>query len=172
MEQVYIDMDGVVADFDLGIRGTYGCEYKDIDQAGFWNEDIATKKFYENLPTLTAGMEMVRMIAEDHPVCFLTSTGGGRLHNEIARQKLLWLRTQGLGQHAVIFCLDTAQKGMFVQPGAILIDDRQKACDAWEAAGGYAMQYTCQRSLLIVSHVMAAMGREATRRVIDKATER
>jgi len=85
-------------------------------------------------------------------ICFMTSTGGLPHHIVIAKQKLDWLHAHGLGGHPVAFCMNTRGKGQYAYPGAILIDDRQKVCDAWVDGGGYAHIFTREWAMDIAAH--------------------
>jgi hypothetical protein len=82
------------------------------------------------------------LVGKGIPICFMTSTGGGKHHNHIARQKLTWLYQYGLDKHPVAFAMNTLNKADFAQPGSLLIDDRQKVLNAWEKRGGKGILFT------------------------------
>lgn len=143
MNQLYIDMDGVVSDFDRSIINTFGEEYSDRIADKFWKQTCVDAEVFRRMPPIEIGVQMVhQLIAAGHNVCFMTSTGGMPHHIDIAKQKLDWLHTHGLGDRPIAFCMNTQGKGLYAQPGAILIDDRQKVCDAWDANGGCAWRFT------------------------------
>jgi len=108
------------------------------------------------------GIDMVRKISKNLNICFMTSTGGMPHHIDIAKQKLDWLHTNGLGQHPVAFCMNTRGKGLFALPGEPLIDDRQKVCDAWTSVGGEAFLFTRDNADSIAKHILDLWGGKET----------
>lgn len=140
---INIDMDGVVADFDQAIINIFGRSYDNDLADEFWKQICVEQKVFEQMPPIPQGINMVNdLIAAGIPICFMTSTGGMPHHIDIARQKLTWLEWQGLGTQPIAFSMNTAGKAAYARPGAILIDDRQKVCDAWTAAGGCSILFT------------------------------
>ena len=143
---IYVDMDGVVADFDAGIQSLYGRSFETLDsseQSMFWNSDCAAHRFFANLAPIPEGIALVRgLLQSGLKFTFMTSTGGGKMHLNIAKQKLDFLSSVGISESPVAFCLNTLSKAWFASENAILIDDRQKVVDAWREAGGEAILFT------------------------------
>ncbi len=139
---IYIDMDGVVANWDQAIIDIFGEEYSDRVADDFWKNKCVQEEVFRRMPPIPEGVQMVKDIAKTRDVCFMTSTGGLPHHIDIAKQKLDFLHTHGLGIHPVAFCMNTWGKAQFAKPGALLIDDRVKVCAAWEAAGGKTYLFT------------------------------
>lgn len=148
-EMIYVDMDGVVADFDKGILNYFGEPYSEKIANQFWNYTVKDIQFFDGLSPINEGLDMVREISESNDVCFMTSTGGMPHHIDIAKQKLDWLHRYGFGDKPVAFCLNTEGKGKYSYPGAVLIDDRQKVCNAWEKRGGKSFLFTRECALEI-----------------------
>lgn len=145
MGRLYIDMDGVLADFDRGLREFYKLNgpddphpLDDRDRAkAFWSIDCVGFSIFEELPEVERFMVGVLPDLPTGNTVILTSTGGGVNHMEIAKQKACWLSARDIVcDLPVIFCLNTANKASFAQLGDVLIDDRQKVIDAWHSAGG------------------------------------
>lgn len=110
---IYVDMDGVVADFDASITALFGekglDEQKNAD--AFWKETCVKHEVFRQMPEIPEGMLMVEwMIKARYPICFCTSTGGMPHHIDVARQKLMWLHDHGLGAYPVAFAMNTAGK--------------------------------------------------------------
>lgn len=139
---IYVDMDGVVADFDQAVMDIFGQPYSDDVAQTFWNVYVVPDQVFRNMPPIQEGLDMVTALQEIDTICFLTSTGGGKDHIDIAKQKLDWLYSNNLGFFPIAFCMSTRGKGEYAQPGAILIDDRQKVCDEWEEQGGTPLLFT------------------------------
>ncbi len=150
---IYIDMDGVVANFDQSIINIFGEEYSDRVADDFWKNRCVQEEVFRRMPPIPEGIQMVKAISTGRDICFMTSTGGLPHHIDIAKQKLDFLHTQGLGIYPVAFCMNTKGKAQFAQPGALLIDDRIKVCEAWINEGGSAMVFTPETANDIVSLV-------------------
>lgn len=151
---IYIDMDGVVADFDASIVKIFGEEYSDKIADEFWRQTCVEAEVFRKMPVIPEGILMVDAIRAQRPICFMTSTGGLPHHIDIAKQKLDWLHAHNLGQHPVAFCMNTKGKGAYAHAGAVLIDDRQKVCDAWTQGGGTALLFDRARAAQIALSVL------------------
>ena len=139
---IYVDMDGVLADFEQGIIDHYGREFSNEIADGFWKKTCVSDCIFMRLPVIQQGLNMLRTIkGAGLSPCILTSTGGGRHHLNIARQKLIWLEDHGVSDVPVAFCMNTQGKGAYAQPDAYLIDDREKVCRTWEDWGGSAIRF-------------------------------
>lgn len=152
---IYIDMDGVVADFDQAIINIFGEEYSNKIADQFWKRVCVDAKVFRRMPPIAEGIQMVESIRAKHDICFMTSTGGLPHHIDIAKQKLDWLHAHGLGEHPVAFCMNTRGKGLYAKPGAHLIDDRQKVCDVWTQNGGVAHLFTRENATAIAELICA-----------------
>jgi len=155
MKHLYFDMDGVLANFDkaflewYGVSGLSNVEQlindPDIAEA-YWNRDVHSNRFFSTLEPVKTGIQLFFDVKElGYNPCIMTSTGGGRYHNEIAIQKIDWLAAQGIRDIPMAFCMNTVGKGAFAQPAAILIDDRQSVLDEWTNRGGIGVQF-CQHT--------------------------
>lgn len=150
---IYIDMDGVVADFDQSIIDIFGEEYSNKIADTFWKQTCVEAEVFRHMPVIPEGVRMVASISAKHDICFMTSTGGMPHHIDIAKQKLDWLHKHGFGMHPVAFGMNTIGKGRFAKPGAALIDDRQNVCDAWAQNGGVAHLFTREDAASIAETV-------------------
>lgn len=86
-------------------------------------------------------------------VAFLTSTGGGLQHIDIAKQKLDFLQRHGMGYLPVSFATGTKSKALFARPGIVLIDDRKKVVDAFRSSGGVAYLFSRSNWKSIASQI-------------------
>lgn len=161
--RLYVDQDGVLADFDQGVEDHYGEPYSAVNKDRFWNETCEQESIFYKLPVIEEGRTMLNefILAGFRPT-ILTSTGGGRHHYNIAWQKLDWIRDNILNRVPVAFCMGTKNKADFASPGDILIDDRQKVIDAWEEAGGYGILFTREAASAITGLVKGTFNRERT----------
>lgn len=138
---IYFDMDGVIADFEKGIQEKYGKPFSKMHPGKFWNQQVGTDKVFLNLPSLPKGLELLRaVIATKAPVSILTSTGGGKYHYTIAREKLTWLERHEI-KIPVCFCLNTVSKASFSLPDTILLDDRDSVVTKFNEGRGTAYRF-------------------------------
>jgi hypothetical protein len=146
---IYVDMDGVVADFNAKMREMYGHDMEEMnpdDMNTFWNTQCVSEQAFNRLPPMHEGALLVQMLMlEKLPFCFLTSTGGGCMHYDIAKQKIDWLHRHFGRSLPVAFCTGTQSKAQFASPGHFLIDDRQKVVDAFIEGGGKAHLFVPER---------------------------
>ena len=156
MSQIYVDMDGVVSDFDKAIVNIFGEEYSNKIADTFWKKTVVDNQVFRHMPPIPEGLSLVSQLRSDgHQVCFMTSTGGMPHHIDIAKQKLDWLSANSMGDLPVAFCMNTQGKGAYASPGAVLIDDRQKVLAAWRGNGGFGFQFIPEqeRVLEILSYL-------------------
>lgn len=136
----YIDMDGVVADFDEKVRIiTKGVsDTNDYSKNQMW-KDIGyhnkfVEPFYETLPKKSDADALMKFVDENfEKVIFLTATGTA--FRDISGQKRRWIEKNYPG-HKVITVTSSSDKAVYANPNSILVDDRLKSIDPWERAGG------------------------------------
>lgn len=139
---VFIDMDGVVSDFDKHIEGVYG-KSMDVmtnkEKDYFWDAECVAHRFFANSPPIQEGIDLVKTLERAGiSLCILTSTGGQLQHVDIAKQKLDFLQRYELGHLPVTFATGTKSKASFSNPGTILVDDREKVVAAFRENGGHS----------------------------------
>lgn len=144
---IYIDMDGVVADFEKGIKNFYGKPYDQLteqEQDIFWNIDCHDYSIFARLPLIDEGFRFIDHLHMNRiEFAFLTSTGGGMNHTDIARQKMSWIERHfgWVGPKPITFVTGTKSKGMFSKKGTLLFDDRQKVVDEFNRGEGFAVLF-------------------------------
>jgi 5'(3')-deoxyribonucleotidase len=142
MKNLYIDMDGVLADFDKGVYELCGKRPEHLSKNEMW--DIIKchyndgKRFFKHLP-LMADATMLWSNIEHHRPIILTATGNSIKSAE--QEKYWWadLYFKGARVITVEFGKDKAEYAMH---GDVLIDDRSAVIIPWVKAGGIGILHT------------------------------
>ena len=151
---IYLDMDGVVADWDRAAT-LYLREPRSVAMAGTperywppeqWERLREAPHFYRTLPKMP-GADRMANLARDlrdrggYNLMFLTASPKGNDVPWAFWDKMQWAQ-EFFPDIAVHFGPYSTEKWMHCQPGDILVDDRKDNCDSWEEAGGAAVLVT------------------------------
>jgi hypothetical protein len=144
--KIYLDMDGVLANFDKQYGLLFGVRPTDTENRtkhfwSHWDEFVTGKNFtkLELLPdakTLMKACDLLKV-----PVEILSSTGNEKYYDEIAAQKTEWLKAHGI-TYKTNFVAGGSKKAQLADPWNILVDDTPKVVDAYVKAGGTAILHT------------------------------
>lgn len=147
--QLYIDMDGVLADFLGGVteiydkttdnypKGLYDVEtFVDVSRARMWKDiDDRGEAFWSTLPPLQSGLNMWLKLEHLNPIV-LTSPS---ISPACVAGKLQWLQNCfGSSFRDYIFC-PAHHKQQLARDNAVLVDDSVKNCEEFVTAGGAAV---------------------------------
>jgi hypothetical protein len=132
--QLYLDCDGVLADFDRAATELLGMPPRVYEKrrgiGAFWRELTRHPDFYGSLPLMPDAMELFAAVSHLDPV-ILTGLPRG---NWAAPQKVRWAAEHFPGTR-IITCM-AADKRNHAQAGDVLVDDQLKHAHLWEGAGG------------------------------------
>ena len=131
--RLFLDADGVLADFDLGVRRLLGMRPKAYiaahGRAAFWKQLARAPNFYGSLPELPDARVLFDAVKHLKP----TILTGLPLGNWAAPQKIEWAAEHFPGV-TIVTCL-AQDKHLHMHPGDVLVDDREKHRAAYEEAG-------------------------------------
>jgi len=137
---IYLDMDGVIADFVKRYKEQYHMEPREAEKKKefnkFFDEFIATKQF-ETLDLMPGAMDGLVFLRKHLtiPTQILSSTANEARYDEISRQKMIWLQTHGI-TFTPNFVPGKRHKYKYAAPDKIIIDDTPSVIDDWRKAGG------------------------------------
>jgi len=138
--RLYLDCDGVLADFDGGFESKFGClghEYEDEHGTkAFWSVIKKDTNFFGTLPLMPDALDLYNAVKHLRPI-ILTGCPFG---NWAEHQKFSW-RDKHFPGVPMVTCLSRNKKA-FCQPGDILVDDLSKYAGLWEEAGGTFVLHT------------------------------
>lgn len=141
---IYVDMDGVLCNFDKAFKEKYGRLTKDCnekDKRIFWNEFIDEDGF-ANLEWFDGGVELVAYLNSlKIQKCILSSAGGFERHRDVMKQKLRWLGSYDINWPAVIVPGRKFKAG-FATGSSFMIDDTPDVIKSFCANGGNGCLHT------------------------------
>lgn len=144
--QLFLDCDGVLADFDLSAAAILGMPphaYVKRHGAGrFWQQLARAPDFFARLPLMPDAMDLFEAVRHLDPI-ILTGLPAG---NWAADQKIRWAEEHFPGTH-IITCMAVDKRSHAVE-GDVLVDDRLKYRHLWEEAGGIFIHHRTARDTL------------------------
>ena len=140
IQKIYLDMDGVLCDFYKRYKEVFNIDLLAKRPHGEkitleWNKFVEGKNF-ESLDWHPGGLELLKyIISLDIPVEILSSSGGHKHHDEVKRQKKIWLK-----RHHIDFTANIVPgrklKATYAKSDIILIDDTEDVIEDFNLAGG------------------------------------
>jgi len=155
---VYLDMDGVLADFFGGVEFLYGVEHwkeltndktKDLKKQVI--DRITGTDFFAVLPKFPTADALIDMVKKFTGGNFSINTSPLRGdHENSAKYKKIWISNNIEQPDEIIV---TGRKESYAKDKAsgtpnILIDDRPVNIQKWQAAGGFGILYQANRDSL------------------------
>ncbi len=155
---VYLDMDGVLADFFGGVEFLYGVEHwkeltndktKDLKKQVI--DRITGTDFFAVLPKFPTADALIEMVKKFTGGKFSINTSPLRGdHENSAKYKKVWISNNIEQPDNIIVTgrKETYAKDKGTGTPNILIDDRPVNIQKWQAAGGYGILYQANRDSL------------------------
>ena len=155
---VYLDMDGVLADFFGGVEKMYGVEHwkqltndktKDLKKEVI--DRITGSDFFATLPKFPTADALIDMVKKFTGGKFSINTSPLRGdHENSAKYKKIWISNNIESPDEIVV---TGRKESYAKDKAsgtpnILIDDRPVNIERWQGAGGYGILYQANRDSL------------------------
>lgn len=145
MQRIFLDLDGVMADFDRHFFECFGKEptsKSGVDDNELWALVHGHGNFFRTMPLMPGAMEFYMQLIMEGIEPIILTAASKKHYPEMAIQKMDWVRQHMGNQILVIPTYGSSSKPLFMQnKGDILIDDYRKNCDRWEAAGGFAVHH-------------------------------
>lgn len=144
IRMLYIDMDGVIADFAKAVRTHLIPEWTE-DQAmadkklngrlwkGVTQYQRAGGDFWFDMDPMPDAHQLMEYVKK-YPHQILTAAGNPEYN--AGEQKLRWMAKHFGTNIKVNVVRKAAEKAQFASPSSVLIDDKLKALNPWTQAGG------------------------------------
>ncbi|HEY0113153.1 MAG TPA: hypothetical protein VGB59_08360 [Allosphingosinicella sp.] len=132
--QLYLDCDGVLADFEKGAAAVFGMDLKAFEKrygvARFWSRLSKAPDFYFGLPLMPDAMRLFDAVKHLDPI-ILT---GLPIGDWAADQKVRWAAKHFPGTRIITTL--ARDKRNHAKEGDVLVDDQLRHAHLWEEAGG------------------------------------
>ena len=157
MSKLFLDADGVLADFDAGARDLLGgmtprqfeARYSKRE---FWRRLANHPDFYATLPLMADARLLFDAVEHLKP----TILTGLPLGNWAAPQKVRWAAEHFPGT-PIITCM-ARDKYRYMAKGDVLVDDREDHRSKWEDAGGiFVTHENAERSLAALRKIFPSI---------------
>jgi hypothetical protein len=138
--QLFLDCDGVLADFDKAAEQVFGMPSRKAEQKlgpkQFWQKLRNHENFYGSLPLLPEARKLFKAVQHLNPIILTGCPLGGWAEE----QKHRWAAVHFPGTR-MITCM-AREKHLHMKPGDVLVDDFLKYKELWEDAGGVFVHHT------------------------------
>lgn len=154
MKTLYLDMDGVLADFNTAARRKLKASKEEAAMAAQqgrwpeaqWRQLIEDEHFYRNLPKMPKADQMVELAKKFRDnlgwrLLVLTAIPSKNDVPEAFYDKIEWM-TEYYPGIRVHFGPYSKDKYQHCNPGDILVDDRNDNVKSWAEAGGIPVHVT------------------------------
>lgn len=146
MSQLFLDCDGVLADFDREATAVLGIHPRRFEQrfglSVFWARLARHPNFYEALPLLPDAMKLFESVRHLDPIILTGCPRGGWAE----AQKVRWAARHFPGTK-IITCM-ARHKRNHAESGDVLVDDTLRHRHLWEEMGGVFVHHrSADRSL-------------------------
>lgn len=139
--ELHLDLDGLFADFDEGVKSMTGKNPKDLDKKQLWKVINWNKQFFAGLKVIPGSMDLwaaIKEIVPDHKIHFLTGAPSMPAFRE---QKKAWVQ-QVFGPQYVTNVVPRRDKQLWSGPYKVLIDDTHGNIHDWVVKGGHGIHHT------------------------------
>jgi hypothetical protein len=143
--KIYLDMDGVIADFDKRYKARYKMEPKEAEQHKefdkFFTQFINDEEF-ATLDLMPDAMELINYLRSlKVPTEILSSSASEKRDPQIRPQKMEWLKKNNIEFPAIIVPGKRHKKD-YSNKNTLLIDDTPVNIDQWRREGGVGILHT------------------------------
>jgi hypothetical protein len=131
VKKLFLDLDGVLADFDRGVVTILGKRPDELPTRLMWATIAKQEDFFGTLKMMHDAQDLWDYCRPYDPT-ILTGLPRGKWAEP---QKRRWVSNL-LGRDVQVITCMSAEKHRWSAPGHILIDDREKLKEDWEKKGG------------------------------------
>jgi hypothetical protein len=154
IEKIYLDMDGVLTDFEKRYIELFGAAaYTFAKKPKLWNSNwiqFVEEKHFETLDWFPGGKELLSTVIKTGiPFEILSSSGGEDFYEDIKSQKINWLVENGI-DCPINVVPGKRFKRDYATPTSLIIDDTESVIRNFKEAGGNAIHHIPPYSTLML----------------------
>lgn len=142
MPQLFLDCDGVLADFDAYFIGLFGVHPTLVEELHgakrLWHDLELHGDYYFKLPLMRDAMLLYDAVKHLNPVILTGRPASGEWAID---QKHRWA-AKYFPNLQIIVCLSKDKCHHMTEEGDVLVDDRTKYAPYWKDAGGIFVHHT------------------------------
>jgi 5'(3')-deoxyribonucleotidase len=138
VKRIFVDMDGVLADFVKGVTGPKYLNGPLVDENTYDDRkiELSNRGLFLDLPKMP-DMDLLINHIKTMGVYWEILTCSGTLNRKkVMQDKIAWIKKHIHPMPVVTGTLKGKHKGIYAAPGHVLIDDRQDNIHAWVMNGG------------------------------------
>lgn len=145
----YVDLDGVMADFQGFVKLQFGMELdrNSFDPPGMWEAINKHEGFWASLPVMHDAMELWNGLKALGIEPAILTGWSSRANSTCEIQKRWWVADH-LGDDVRCIVCRSRDKRDYGKPGDVLIDDWTRYRHLWEEMGGIFVLHTSARESL------------------------
>lgn len=135
---LFLDLDGVLADFDAGYESVTSSRPDKLADDEVWKTIEQYPGFYRDLPLMPDAMVLWCYAKQFNPTIL---TGIPSSIPGAESDKRAWV-AEKLGANVPVICCASKDKASYASPGDVLVDDWEKYKDKWTGVGGVWVTHT------------------------------
>ena len=139
IRQIFLDQDGVLADFESGLTKALGYKVDLKSKKDVYDKEkrkLTAQRLFRNLKPLPDAWKLVDYCMNSGIHTEILTAAGTVNRTLVIKDKIDWIRRYINPYWIIIPTFKGSQKAAFAHKKAVLIDDRQRNIDAWVEAGG------------------------------------
>jgi 5'(3')-deoxyribonucleotidase len=140
VRQIFLDMDGVLADFQTTCSEMLGLKIWNTDEGhklyDLNKRELTAKHMFRQLKPLPDAWKLVDYCLNSGIHTEILTAAGTVNRTLVVKDKIDWVREHIHPYWIVIPTFKGSQKAAFAHRKAVLIDDRLENIDHWKKAGG------------------------------------
>jgi 5'(3')-deoxyribonucleotidase len=140
MINIYLDLDGVMVDFERHYLDLFGHAHDSVSDNLMWDHIKSDDGFFRNSPPMAGAISFFGYLIEEYKNVTILTACPKSDYSRSAKHKREWVREHLSIYVPVIPMLHGVNKCLFMhQPGDVLIDDFEKNIKPWNSIGGYGI---------------------------------
>ena len=139
IRQIFLDQDGVLADFESGLTKALGYKVDLKDKKDVYDAEkrkLTAQRLFLNLDPLPDAWKLVDYCMNSGIHTEILTAAGTVNRTLVIQDKIAWIRRHIHPHWIIIPTFKGSQKAAFAHKKSVLIDDRQRNIDTWVEAGG------------------------------------